>query len=43
MRHYTLHRMEAEDVTAAAMQFVNGAVGMLFASTASYPGGKATI
>ena len=33
-----LHRMEAEDVTAAAMQFVNGAVGMLFASTASYPG-----
>jgi predicted dehydrogenase len=33
-----LHRMEAEDVTAAAMQFANGAVGMLFASTASYPG-----
>ncbi len=33
-----LHRMEAEDVTAAAMTFANGAVGMLFASTASYPG-----
>ena len=33
-----LHRMEAEDVTAAAMQFANGAVGILFASTASYPG-----
>ena len=33
-----LHRMEAEDVTAAAMQFANDAVGMLFASTASYPG-----
>ena len=33
-----LHRMESEDVTAAAMQFANGAVGMLFASTASYPG-----
>ena len=33
-----LHQMEAEDVTAAAMQFANGAIGMLFASTASYPG-----
>tara|TARA_X000000950_G_scaffold194501_1_gene234350 strand:- start:1174 stop:2211 length:1038 start_codon:yes stop_codon:yes gene_type:complete len=33
-----LHQMEAEDVTAGAMQFANGAIGMLFASTASYPG-----
>ncbi len=33
-----LHKMEAEDVTAGAMQFANGAVGALFASTASYPG-----
>lgn len=32
------HRMEAEDVTAGALQFANGAVGALFASTASFPG-----
>ena len=33
-----LHKMQAEDVSAGAMQFANGAVGALFASTASFPG-----
>ncbi len=33
-----LHNMESEDVTAGAMYFANGAVGALFASTASFPG-----
>ncbi|MEO1678719.1 MAG: Gfo/Idh/MocA family oxidoreductase [Pseudomonadota bacterium] len=38
-----LHRMEAEDVTAGAMQFANGAIGALFASTASFPGGAESL
>ncbi|MCV6585254.1 MAG: Gfo/Idh/MocA family oxidoreductase [Marinibacterium sp.] len=33
-----LHRMEAEDVAAGALRFANGAVGSVFASTASFPG-----
>ena len=33
-----LHRMEAEDVVAAAMRFKDGAIGSLMASTAVYPG-----
>ena len=33
-----LHRMEAEDFVSAGLRFANGAVGMLFASTASFPG-----
>jgi len=33
-----LHRMEAEDFVSAGLRFENGAVGALFASTASHPG-----
>lgn len=33
-----LHRMEAEDVVAAALRFEGGAIGSLMASTALYPG-----
>ena len=32
------HRMESEDFVAAGLRFSNGALGTLFASTASYPG-----
>lgn len=32
------HRMEAENFTAGAMTFESGAVGSIFASTASFPG-----
>lgn len=32
------HRMEAEDFVSAGLRFRNGAVGTLFATTASYPG-----
>ncbi len=32
------HRMEAEDFVVAGLQFEGGAVGQLFASTASFPG-----
>ncbi len=32
------HRMEAEDVAAGALAFESGAVGSIFASTASFPG-----
>ncbi|MEO0542721.1 MAG: Gfo/Idh/MocA family oxidoreductase [Pseudomonadota bacterium] len=32
------HAMEAEDFVSAGLQFENGAVGSLFASTASHPG-----
>lgn len=34
----TAHRMETEDVAAAALRFVNGAVGSLYATTAQRPG-----
>lgn len=37
------HTMEAEDVCAAAIMFENGALGSLFATTASYPGGAETL
>lgn len=37
------HRMEAEDFAAGAIVFENGAVGSLFASTASYPGDAESI
>ena len=33
-----LHRMETEDIACAALRFVNGALGTLSATTASYPG-----
>ena len=38
-----LHRMESEDFVSAGLIFANGAVGQLFASTASYPGRGETI
>ena len=37
------HDMEAEDFVTAGVEFANGAVGSLVASTASYPGGAETI
>ncbi|MFW2588765.1 Gfo/Idh/MocA family protein [Sagittula sp. SSi028] len=37
------HSMEAEDTIAAGLQFENGAVGQLFATTASFPGRGETI
>lgn len=33
-----LHRMEAEDMVAAALRFANGALGTIDATTAAYPG-----
>ena len=38
-----LHRMETEDFVTAGLDFVNGAVGSLTASTASRPGGAERI
>jgi predicted dehydrogenase len=38
-----LHNMEAEDVVAAGLDFANGAVGTLTATTASFPGGAESI
>lgn len=37
------HKMESEDFAAAGLRFVNGAVGSLVASTASFPGRAETI
>lgn len=37
------HRMEAEDFVTAGLRFLNGAVGQVFASTASFPGRGETI
>lgn len=37
------HQMEAEDFVTAGMRFENGAVGQLFATTASFPGRGETI
>lgn len=37
------HNMEAEDFVVAGMRFENGAVGQLFASTASFPGASESI
>ncbi|NNL72814.1 MAG: Gfo/Idh/MocA family oxidoreductase [Silicimonas sp.] len=37
------HRMEAEDFVVAGLLFENGAVGQLFATTASYPGQGETL
>ena len=42
-RTSALHNMEAEDVVAAGLDFSNGAVGSLTATTASFPGGAETI
>ncbi|MCV2886847.1 Gfo/Idh/MocA family protein [Ruegeria aquimaris] len=38
-----LHRMEAEDFTAAALRFRSGAVGSVMASVTHYPGGAEEI
>lgn len=38
-----LHNMESEDFVSAGLEFGCGAVGSLFASTASYPGGNEAI
>lgn len=37
------HKMEAEDFVCAGLRFENGAVGQLFATTASFPGRGETI
>jgi predicted dehydrogenase len=37
------HSMEGEDFVVAGMRFENGAIGQLFASTASYPGHGETL
>jgi predicted dehydrogenase len=37
------HRMEAEDFVSAGLRFRNGAVGQVFATTASFPGRGETI
>ncbi|MEL7115538.1 MAG: Gfo/Idh/MocA family oxidoreductase, partial [Pseudomonadota bacterium] len=37
------HQMEAEDFVTAGLRFENGAVGQLFATTASFPGRGETI
>lgn len=42
-RRSPLHQMEAEDVVAAGLDFASGAVGMLTATTASFPGGRERI
>ncbi|MEL6640632.1 MAG: Gfo/Idh/MocA family oxidoreductase [Pseudomonadota bacterium] len=38
-----LHQMEAEDFVTAGLEFANGVVGSLVASTASHPGGAESI
>jgi predicted dehydrogenase len=38
-----LHRMEAEDFVAGGLEFANGAVGALTATTASFPGAAEAI
>ena len=37
-REGAAHRMETEDIAAAALQFDNGAIGTIDATTAAYPG-----
>ncbi|MEM9872329.1 MAG: Gfo/Idh/MocA family oxidoreductase [Pseudomonadota bacterium] len=43
MRTSPLHRMEAEDIAAALLQFQSGASGVLSATTAAYPGSAESI
>jgi len=38
-----LHRMEGEDFVGAGLRFANGAMGVLTATTAAYPGGEESI
>ncbi len=42
-RRTRLHRMEAEDIVTAGLEFASGAVGSLRATTASRPGAAETI
>lgn len=42
-RTTSLHIMEAEDTVTAGLEFQSGATGTLFATTASFPGGKESI
>ena len=42
-RSTSLHSLEAEDYVSAGLDFSNGAVGSLLASTASYPGSAESI
>ncbi|MCV6825123.1 MULTISPECIES: Gfo/Idh/MocA family protein [Halocynthiibacter] len=42
-RTTSLHEMESEDFVSAGLEFANGAVGSLLASTASYPGSAESI
>jgi predicted dehydrogenase len=38
-----LHQMETEDFVSAGIEFANGAVGAVMATTASFPGGPETL
>ena len=38
-----VHRMETEDLVCAAVRFANGAIGVIDATTAAYPGGPERI
>lgn len=38
-----LHHMETEDFVAAGLEFANGAVGAMMATTASFPGGPESL
>ncbi len=38
-----LHQMETEDFVSGGMEFVNGAVGALMATTANFPGGAESL
>lgn len=38
-----LHQMETEDFVAGGLEFVNGAVGALMATTANFPGGAESL
>lgn len=38
-----LHRMETEDFVAGGLEFANGAVGALMATTANFPGGPESL
>ncbi len=42
-RTSSAHRMEAEDFVSSGLEFANGAVGSLVASTASFPGSSESI
>ena len=37
-RHHAVHRMETEDIACAAVRFASGALGVIDATTAAYPG-----